>query len=151
MMRTVVAAGAGLIALGLLTGCGRSTDGTVAMTTEPGPPLSSEPTTTRDRGIPGLPQIPGLPDITIPSFPMPGQESDVPDVPAPPDALTMKCSEFNELDTANRKAVVNAILEGEDSILGPENVDIARSLAEAVCQFMTDSTVSEVLLGGPVP
>jgi hypothetical protein len=30
-------------------------------------------------------------------------------------------------------------------------VDIARSLAEAVCQFMTDSTVSEVLLGGPVP
>lgn len=151
MMRTVVAAGAGLIVLGLLTGCGRSTDGTVAMTTEPGPPLSSEPTTTRDRGIPGLPQIPGLPDITIPNFPMPGQESDVPDVPAPPDALTMKCSEFNELDAANRKAVVNAILEGEDSILGPENVDIARSLAEAVCQFMTDSTVSEVLLGGPVP
>jgi len=27
MMRTVVAAGAGMIALGLLTGCGRSTDG----------------------------------------------------------------------------------------------------------------------------
>lgn len=151
MMRTVVAASAGLIALGLLTGCGRSTDGTVAMTTEPGPPLSSEPTTTGDRGIPGLPQIPGLPEITIPNFPMPGQESDVPDVPAPPDALTMRCSDFNKLDAATRKAVVNAILEGEDSILGPENVDIARSLAEAVCQFMTDSTVSEVLLGGPVP
>lgn len=150
MKRTVVAAAAGLIALGLLTGCGRSTDGTVAMTTEPGPPLSSEPTTT-GRGIPGLPQIPGLPEITIPDFPMPGQESDVPDVPAPPNALTMKCSEFAKLDTATRKAVVNAILEGEDSILGPENVDIARSLAEAVCQFMTDSTVSEVLLGGPVP
>ena len=63
MMRTVVAAGAGLIALGLLTGCGRSTDGTVAMTTEPGPPLSSEPATT-GRGTPGLPQIPGLPEIT---------------------------------------------------------------------------------------
>ena len=150
MTRIAVAAGAGLIALGLLTGCGRTTEGTVAQTTEPGPPLTSEPTT-RDRGIPGLPQIPGLPDITIPNFPMPGQESDVPDVPAPPDALTMKCSEFNKLDAATRKAVVNAILEGEDSILGPENVDIARSLAEAVCQFLTDSTVSEVLLGGPVP
>ncbi len=44
----------------------------------------------------------------------------------------MKCSEFNKLDAATKKAVVNAILEGEDSILGPENVDIARSLAEAV-------------------
>ena len=82
---------------------------------------------------------------------MPGQGSDVPDVPAPPDALTMKCSEFNDLDAATKKAVVNAILEQEDSVLGPDNVDIARSLAEAVCQFLTDSTVSEVLLGGPVP
>ncbi|MCF6390526.1 hypothetical protein L2K20_26450 [Mycobacterium sp. MBM] len=151
MRRTALAAGAGLIALGLLTGCGRSTDGTVAMTTEPGPPLSSEPTTTGNRSIPGLPQIPGLPDITIPNFPMPGQGSDVPDVPAPPNALTMKCSEFNDLDAATKKAVVNAILEREDSILGPDNVDIARSLAEAVCQFLTGSTVSEVLLGGPVP
>lgn len=151
MKRTVVAAASGLIALGLLTGCGRSTDGTVAMTTEPGPPLNSEPTTTSDRGIPGLPQIPGLPEITIPNIPLPGQQSDVPDVPAPPDALTMKCSDFNKLDEATKKAVVNAILEGEDSVLGPDNVDIARSLADAVCQFLPGSTVSEVLLGGPVP
>ena len=149
--RAAVAAATGLIALGLLTGCGRSTDGTVAMTTEPGPPLTSEPTTTRDRGVPGMPQIPGLPEITIPNLPIPGQQSDVPDVPAPPDALTMKCSDFNELDAASKKAVVNAILEGEDSILGPENVDIAWSLAEAVCQFLPGSTVTEVLLGGPVP
>lgn len=149
MRRTALAAG--LIALGLLTGCARSTDGTVAMTTEPGPPLSSQPTTPGNRGIPGLPQIPGLPDITIPNLPLPGQGSQIPDVPAPPNAQTMKCSEFNKLDAAERKAVVNAILEREDSILGPENGDIARSLAEAVCQFLTGSTVREVLLGGPVP
>lgn len=146
-----MAAATGLLALGLLTGCARSTEGTVAQTTEPGPPLTSAPTTTGERGIPGLPQIPGLPEITIPSFPVPGQGSDVPDVPAPPDALTMTCADFNKLDAATKKAVVNAILEGEDSILGPENVDIARSLADAVCQFLPDSTVSEVLLGGPVP
>jgi hypothetical protein len=144
-----VAVVSGLLMLGVLTGCSQSTEGVVAQTTEPGPPLSSAPTTSRQPGIPGLPQIPGLPDITIPGFPTQG--SDVPDVPAPPDALTMKCADFNELDEATKKAVVNAILEGEQSILGPDNVDIARSLADAVCQFLTDSTVSEVLLGGPVP
>ncbi|MGW0160052.1 hypothetical protein ACWDUN_12100 [Mycobacterium sp. NPDC003323] len=138
----------GLVALAVLTGCARSTDGSVAMTTEPGPPLTTE-TTTRPPVIPGLPEIPGLPDITIPGFPTQG--SDVPDVPPPPDALTMTCADYNQLDEATQKAVVNAILEGEQSILGPDNIEIAKSLADAVCQFLTDSTVSEVLLGGPVP
>ncbi|MCV7430091.1 hypothetical protein [Mycolicibacterium bacteremicum] len=149
MRRTLVAAGTGLIALGLLTGCGRSTDGTVAMTTEPGPPLTSETTTSRKPVIPGLPEIPGLPDITIPGFPTQG--SDTPDVPAPPDALTMTCADYNQLDEATQKAVVNAVLEGDQSILGPDNIEIAKSLADAVCQFLVDSTVREVLLGGPVP
>jgi hypothetical protein len=144
-----VAVISGLLLLGVLTGCAQTTEGTVAQTTEPGPPLTSEPTATRTPTIPGMPQIPGLPDITIPGFPT--QSSDVPDVPAPPDALTMTCADFNKLDEATKKAVVNAILEGEQSILGPDNVDVARSLADAVCQFLTDSTVSEVLLGGPVP
>ncbi len=148
VIRAGVAAATGLVALGLLTGCGRTTEGMVAQTTEPGPPLSSAPSRP---GSPGLPTFPGLPEITIPNFPMPGQQPDVPDVPAPPNALTMKCTEFNKLDAATKKAVVNAILEGEQSILGPENVDIARSLAEAVCQFLTGATVREVLLGGPVP
>lgn len=149
MITARVAVVSGLIMLGVLTGCSQSTEGVVAQTTEPGPPLTSEPTTTRKPVIPGLPEIPGLPDITIPGFPTQG--SDVPDVPAPPDALTMTCADFNTLDEATKKAVVKAILEGEESILGPDNVDIARSLADAVCQFLTDSTVSEVLLGGPVP
>ncbi|MGU3503084.1 hypothetical protein [Mycobacterium sp. C31M] len=143
--RTAVA---GLVLLGVLTGCARSTDGTVAMTTEPGPPLTST-TSSRPPVIPGLPEIPGLPDITIPGFPTQG--SDIPDVPPPPDALTMTCSDYNQLDEATQKAVVNAILKGEQSILGPDNIEIAKSLADAVCQFLTDSTVSEVLLGGPVP
>ena len=140
---------AGVVLLGVLTGCARSTDGSVAMTTEPGPPLTSEPTSTRPPIIPGLPEIPGLPDITIPGLPTRG--SDIPDVPPPPDALTMTCSKYNTLDEATQKAVVNAVLEGDQSILGPDNVDIAKSLADAVCQFLTGSTVREVLLGGPVP
>jgi hypothetical protein len=75
----------------------------------------------------------------------------VPDVPAPPDALTMKCSDYTQLDEATQKAVVNAILEQEQSILTPDNIDVAKTLADAVCQFLAESTVSEVLLGGPVP
>lgn len=139
----------GLVALGVLTGCTQSTEGSVAMTTEPGPPLSSEPTRSRTPTIPGLPEIPGLPDISIPGLPTRG--SDVPDVPAPPDALTMTCSSYNDLDEATQWAVVNEILKGEQSILGPDNAGIAKSLADAVCQFLTGSTVREVLLGGPVP
>ena len=57
----------------------------------------------------------------------------------------------DQLDEATQKAVVNAILKGEQSILGPNNIEIATSLADAVCQFLTGSTVREVLLGGPVP
>ncbi|MEH3137311.1 MAG: hypothetical protein PGN30_20190 [Mycolicibacterium neoaurum] len=146
--RATKVAGSALIALGLLAGCGRTTEGTVAMTTEPGPPLTTT-TSARPPVIPGLPEIPGLPDITIPGFPTRG--SNVPDVPPPPDALTMTCADYNQLDEANQKAVVNAILKGEQSILGPDNIEIATSLADAVCQFLTGSTVREVLLGGPVP
>ena len=47
-MRThVLVAGAALILAGLTAGCERTTPGTVAMTTQPGPPINS-PTNTDD-------------------------------------------------------------------------------------------------------
>ena len=106
-------AAAALIFVGLATGCSRTTAGAVAMTTEPGPPIASPRTPSTDD--PGFPSIPGLPDITsrvcpqIPGFPMPGN-TDVPEVPAPANAQTMKCSEYTKLDEATQRAVIRAIL-----------------------------------------
>jgi hypothetical protein len=135
---------AALILLGVITACGRTTEGTVAMTTEPGPPINS-PTRTTSPSIPGMPNFPGIP---IPSLPIPGRSSDVPEVPPPPNALTMKCSEFSELDEANRLAVVREILKQENNPLGPDGESIGQMLVEAACQFLPDATVNEVLLGG---
>jgi hypothetical protein len=104
------------------------------MTTEPGASLSttrSAPSPTKTR--PTTPRTP---------------RSSVPSVPAPPDSLTMTCDDYNQLDEETQLAVIDAILADERSILSPSNVEIAKSLADAVCQFLTDSTVSEVLLGG---
>ena len=142
-MRTHVwVAGAALLLLAL-TACERTTPGTVAMTTEPGPPIASStrtPTT-----VPGLPGIP-IPNIPIPGFP---RNTDVPVVPAPPNALTMTCSEFNKLDEATRLAVIRAILAQKDNPLGPNGESVGQMLVEAACQFLPEATVSEVLMGTP--
>ena len=58
---------AALVFVGLATGCSRTTEGVVAQTTEPGPPISSPRTPSTDE--PGFPGIPGLPDINIPGLP----------------------------------------------------------------------------------
>jgi hypothetical protein len=143
-----------LIFVGLATGCSHTTTGTVAMTTEPGPPLSS-PSRTPDAepgfpSIPGLPNIPGLPQI--PGLPLPGN-TDVPEVPAPANALTMKCSEFTKLDEATQRAVIKAILEEEKSGQGqgPESEMIASIMATTMCSFLPSAVVKEVVTGGLPP
>jgi hypothetical protein len=143
MKTHVLVAAAALILLGLTTGCDRTTPGTVAMTTEPGPPIAS---TTRppSTGLPGFPDIP-IPDIT--DIPIPKPKPDLPEVPAPANAVTMKCSEFNDLDDATRLAVIRAILESENNPLGPNGDTVGLMLAEGMCQFLPDATVSEALLG----
>jgi hypothetical protein len=142
-MKTHVRVGAAaLILVGLATGCSRTTEGTVAMTTEPGPPLTSEPTS--------RPTIPGLPEFELPDIPgLPGfPGSDVPDVPAPPNAQTMTCDEYIGLDEATQKAVVRAILT-EEGITDKMAEMTAMLMAGAMCQFMPDLTVSEVVSGSP--
>ena len=131
---------AALIVLGLIAGCERTTPGTVAMTTEPGPPLAS-PTRTPPTSRPGLP---------IPSIPLPTRRTDLPEVPAPPNALTMTCEEFLDLDDATKLAVVRAILGQENNPLAG-NEDLAYMLAEGACQFLPESTVNDVLIGGGPP
>jgi hypothetical protein len=143
-MRTHVwVAAAALLVTGLTAGCERTTPGTVAMTTQPGPPITS--TSRAPTTVPGLPGIP-IPDIPIPGFP---RNTDVPVVPAPPNALTMTCSEFNKLDEATRLAVIRAILAQENNPLGPNGESVGQMLAEAACQFLPQATVSEVLMGTP--
>jgi hypothetical protein len=147
-MRTHVrVTAAALILLGLMTGCSRTTEGSVAMTTQPGPPLTSTPPTTGTFAptIPGLPNIP-LPDIPIPGFP---RQTDVPVVPAPANSKTMTCKEFTGLDEATRLAVIRAILADKNNPLGPNGESVGQVLAEAACQFLPSATVSEVLMGSP--
>ncbi len=133
-MKTHVRVGAAaLILVGLATGCSRTTEGTVAMTTETGQPT-----------------IPGLPDFEFPDIPgLPGLPgSDVPDVPAPANAQTMTCEEYTGLDEATQKAVIRAILT-EDGVTDEEAEFTAMLMAGAMCQFMPELTVSEVVSGSP--
>jgi hypothetical protein len=144
-MKTYVRVGASaLIVVGLAAGCSRTTEGTVAMTTEPGPPISSGDTET------GQPTIPGLPDFELPDIPgLPGfPGNDVPDVPAPANAQTMTCEEYTGLDEATQKAVVKAILN-KDGVTDETAELTAMLMAGAMCQFMPDLTVSEVVSGSP--
>ena len=132
---------AALILTGLATGCSRTTEGTVAMTTEPGPRTTSRPSSS--------PTIPGLPNIQIPNIPIPGiPGSDIPDVPPPPNATTMTCEEYTGLDEATQKAVIRAILAGENNSNQGEELT-AMIMAGAMCQFMPSLTVSEVVSGSP--
>jgi hypothetical protein len=144
MKTTARVAAMALIVLGATTACQRTTEGSVAMTTEPGPPMTS---TTRAPST----TMPGLPGIPIPDIPLPTRNTDVPVVPAPPNALTMTCEEFNDLDEATRVAVVREILKQENNPLGPDGEGVGQMLVEAACQFLPDATVNEVLLGSPPP
>lgn len=137
---TMVALG---LALGLATGCQRTTEGSVAQTTQPGPPLTSAPTT-----ISRTPGIPGLPDIQIPNLPLPTRNTNVPEVPAPANAMTMTCEEFTDLDEPTRVAVVREILSQEGNPLGPDGEFVGQILADAACQFLPSAVVADVLLGG---
>ncbi len=133
---------AALILLGTTTACQRTTEGSVAMTTQPGPPLTS---TTRSPSA----TVPGLPGLPIPTLPIPTPRTDVPVVPAPPNALTMTCGEFNKLDDATRLAVIREILKQQNNPLGPNGESVGQMLVEAACQFLPDATVNEILLGKP--
>nr|WP_090278307.1 hypothetical protein [Mycolicibacterium komanii] len=143
-MRTHVRVAAAVLVLaGVAAGCSRTTEGSVAMTTEPGPPLTTSPTR------PTSPSIPGLADIGLPDIPLPTRNTDVPVVPAPPNALSMKCDEYNGLDEATQVAVIREILNQEGNPLGPDGEGIGQMLVDAACQFLPSATVNEVLLGKP--
>lgn len=137
---------AALILMGLATGCQQTTEGSVAMTTEPGPPLTTSPTRP---SLPSLPDLPNLPNIPIPDIQIPGlPNTNLPEVPAPANATTMTCAEYNDLDDATKLAVIRAIVSGDDNPRAAEDEMVALIMADMMCQFMPDSVVNEVVLGG---
>jgi hypothetical protein len=147
LARIATAAAAVILAV-FIAGCERSTPGTVAMTTEPGPPINS-PAPTR---APTMPSIPGLPEIHIPNLPnipIPGINPNLPEVPAPPNATTMGCKEFSGLDDATKLAVVRAILKQQNRS-SQENELFAIIMADTMCQMMPDAEVNEVVMGPPL-
>lgn len=123
---------AAAICLGVTTGCERTVGGTVAMTTQPGP-TTTRPWTTSAR-----------PTTSAPTNTAPTSE-----VPAPANASTMTCREYSQLDDATRLAVLRAILADEQGMFPGGSEDIAKTVADAMCQFLPDSTVKELLLGEP--
>ena len=124
---------AALVVTAAIAGCDRTTPGTVAMTTEAG---SSTYISTSPAPLPSLPPLP------------PGTSS-----PAPPlgDALTVTCAEYVQLDPASQAALIEEILRSKTSVLGPSDAEIAKTLADAVCTFLPESPVSEVLVGETPP
>ncbi|MCU1697246.1 MAG: hypothetical protein JWR34_3309 [Mycobacterium sp.] len=142
-MRTrVLVAGASILLAAGITACERTTPGTVAMTTEPGASLSTSPRSTSRPTLPSFPGLPGIPGL--PSTPHTSSN-----VPPPSNSLTMKCKEYNGLDADTQLAVVQQIVSQQGSVIGQQNIEIAKTLADAMCQFIPDSTVSQLLLGGP--
>jgi len=138
-------AGASILLAAGITACERTTPGTVAMTTEPGASLSTSPRTTSRPTLPTFPGLPGIPGIPgLPSTPRTSSN-----VPPPSNSLTMKCKEYNGLDADTQLAVVQQIVSQQGSVIGQQNIEIAKTLADAMCQFIPDSTVSQLLLGGP--
>ena len=55
------------------------------------------------------------------------------------------------LDPDTQTAIVEEILTDEASVLGPGDAEIAKTLADAVCTFLPDSLVSDILTGGGPP
>jgi hypothetical protein len=136
-MRTrVLVAAATFLVAGVLTGCDRTTPGTVAMTTEPGGSLRTTTSSPRT----------STPRTSTPRTPRTSS-----DAPPPGDALEVTCQEYVDLDEADQTALIEAILSDESSVLAPKDSEIAKTLADAVCTFLPASKVSEILLGETPP
>lgn len=130
--RVLVAAAAVVVVAGGITSCERTVPGSVAMTTEPGG--STRSTTSRP--------------TTSPRTSTPRTSTDS---PPPSDVATITCKEYLKLDPDTQTSVIEEILTDEASVLGPGDAEIAKTLADAVCTFLPDSLVSEILTGGGPP
>jgi len=63
--------------------------------------------------------------------------------------MTMTCKEYNGLDADTQLSVIQQIVSQQGSVIGKQNIEIAKTLADAMCQFIPGSTVSQLLGGSP--
>jgi hypothetical protein len=126
-------AAAAVLGACLLAGCSHTVEGTAIR--------AGSPDSTAETRIPA-------PTTRTPSTTR-STPSRTPSAQPPGDALTTTCKQYTKLSTEDQQAVIEAIIEQEGSPLGPENLDIAKGLTDAACQFLPDVTVSEILLGTP--
>ena len=143
--RSVIgAAAAALVLTGTVAACSQTVEGTAIM--------AGSPDSTADTRVPSTsrrpstaPSVPTVPRTTSPR----STASPTPGAPPSGDALTMTCEEYGDLDAAAQDAVVDEILAQDNSVFTPETREVAKSLADAMCQFLPSATVSELLLGTP--
>ncbi len=150
MKTHVRVAAAALIVLGVTTACQQTTEGTVAMTTEPGPPIPSATGTPGRAGYAGNARTAGPAGDSDPEPAVAGQHR-CPRGPGTAQCADHDVQEFSDLDEATRLAVIREILKQDDNPLGPDGESVGQMLVEAACQFLPDATVNEVLLGGGPP
>jgi hypothetical protein len=153
-LRAVAPAAAAALSVCLgLAACEKTTEGSVAMTTEPGGPITTTTTTTPKTTTPQTttPQTRTTTTPTTSTTTTTTTSTTTSAVPAPAGATTMKCSEFTQLAKPQRQAVVKQILQNNNSMFGPAGADFAEMMATTMCQFTTEETVYEVLTGSPPP
>ena len=71
---------------------------------------------------------------------MPGN-TNVPEVPAPANSQTMKCSDFTKLDEATQRAVIKAILDEQGPPQGQgreESEMVAAIMASTMCSISAE-------------
>jgi hypothetical protein len=129
-----------------LAACEKTTGGSVAMTTEPGGPITTTTRTTTPRTT-----TPTTQSTTPTSSTTSTTSTTTSGVPAPAGATTMKCSDYTQLPKPQRLAVVQQILQNNSSVFGPLGADFAETMATTMCQFTTEETVYQVLTGSPPP
>jgi hypothetical protein len=136
-------AAAALIGASLVVACSRTVEGTATR--------AGSPDATAETRLPSPSTRSSTPRSTPRSTTPRTSTSRTPSASPPGDPLTTTCAEYTDMSPADQSAVIEAILAEEGSVLGPENVDIAKSLTDAACQFLPKATVSEILLGTPPP
>lgn len=138
MWARVFVAAAAIAVAGSIAGCSQTVPGTVAMTTEPG--FSNRTTTSSPRTT--------SPRTSTPRTSTPRTPSDN---PPPSDVAAVTCKEYLTFDPDTQTSVVEEILTDQASVLGPGDAEIAKTLVDAVCTFLPNGRVSEILTGGGPP
>ena len=123
----MLAVAALFVVAGVVTGCERTTPGTVAMTTEPGASLSTS-----------------SPRTTSPRTRSPRTSTDA----TPPSAAaSTTCTDYVAMDPADQAALVEQILAEDDSVFAPQDSDLAKTLVDAMCLLLPNSVVGGILTG----